>query len=107
MTAPSSFTHQLQILNTLSQQGYHSDLMERALTKIIELERSHALQQATELEAKLKHYETQYQMSSEAFYQQFNAGTLGDSMDFFEWSAFYDMWQSVQARLGVLQFATR
>jgi hypothetical protein len=42
-------------------------------------------------------------MPSNTFYQQFKAGELGDSMDFFEWSAFYDMWQSVQTRLGVLQ----
>ncbi|MBE9113115.1 hypothetical protein IQ273_27415 [Nodosilinea sp. LEGE 07298] len=103
MPAQSRFLDQLQVLNTLYQRGYHSNLMERSLAKIIELERSHALQQASDLQAKLQAYETQYHIPSDTFYQQFNAGGLGDSMDFVEWSAFYDMWQSVQMRLGVLQ----
>lgn len=103
MTTQSRFLDQLQVLNALYQRGYHSDLMERSLAKIIELEHSQALQQASDLQAKLHAYETHYQMLSDTFYQQFNAGELGDSMDFVEWSAFYDMWQSVQTRLGVLQ----
>ncbi|MGB3311306.1 MAG: hypothetical protein WBG32_21960 [Nodosilinea sp.] len=103
MPAQSRFLDQLQVLNTLYQRGYHSNLMERSLAKIIELERSHALQQASDLQAKLQAYETQYHIPSDTFYQQFNAGELGDSMDFVEWSVFYDMWQSVQVRLGVLQ----
>lgn len=103
MTTQNRFLDQLQVLTTLYQRGYHSDLMERSLAKIIELERSHALQQASELQAKLQAYETQYQMTSEVFCQRFNTGELGDSIDFVEWSAFYDMWQSVQTRIGVLQ----
>lgn len=103
MPAQSRFLDQLQVLNALYQRGYHSDLMERSLAKIIELERSQALQQAAELQAKLQAYETQYRLPSDTFYQQFNAGELGDSIDFFEWSAFYDLWQSVQTRLSVLQ----
>ncbi|PZO43655.1 MAG: hypothetical protein DCF21_06285 [Leptolyngbya sp.] len=103
MTTQSRFLDQLQVLNALYQRGYHSDIMERSLAKIIDLERSQALQQASDLQAQLQVYETRYQMSSDTFYQQFNAGELGDGMDFFEWSAFYDMWQSVQTRLGVLQ----
>ena len=103
MTTNTQFLEQLGVLNSLYQKGYHSELIERSLAKIIDLERSHAMKQATELQAKLQAYETQYQMSSNRFYEQFIAGELGDSMDFVEWSAFYDMWQSVQARLSVLQ----
>jgi hypothetical protein len=40
MPAQSRSLDQLQVLNTLYQRGYHSDLMERSLAKIIELERS-------------------------------------------------------------------
>jgi hypothetical protein len=103
MTTQSRLLDQLQVLNTLYQKGYHSDLIEQSLTKIIELERNHASQQADELRAKLQTYETQYAMPSDTFYEQFNTGKLGDSIDFFEWSAFYDMWQTVQSRLNVLQ----
>jgi hypothetical protein len=37
------------------------------------------------------------------FYQQFKAGKLGDEVDFVEWSAFYQMWSDLQARLALLQ----
>jgi midasin (ATPase involved in ribosome maturation) len=48
--------------------------------------------EALELENRLKGFESQYQMSSETFYHRFRAGELGDAMDFFEWSVFYEMW---------------
>lgn len=52
--------------------------------------------QVLDLENRLKNFESQYQMSSENFYQRFRSGELGDSMDFFEWSVFYEMWCTAQ-----------
>lgn len=49
-----------------------------------------------DLENRLKYFESQYQMSSENFYQRFRSGELGDAMDFFEWSVFYEMWSAAQ-----------
>lgn len=49
-----------------------------------------------DLESRLKIFEVQYQMSSENFYQRFRSGELGDAMDFFEWSVFYEMWCTAQ-----------
>lgn len=49
-----------------------------------------------EIEIDLQTFEQKYQLSSEQFYQQFKAGELGDGIDFFEWSAFYQMWCSLQ-----------
>jgi hypothetical protein len=49
-----------------------------------------------DLENRLKNFEVQYQMSSENFYQRFRSGELGDAMDFFEWSVFYEMWSAAQ-----------
>ncbi len=56
-------------------------------------------EQILDLENKLKCYETQYQMSSQDFYQKFHTGELGDDIDFFEWSVFYEMWLSGQQEL--------
>jgi hypothetical protein len=53
-------------------------------------------QDILDLENRLKAFESQYQMSSSNFYQQFKAGKLGDAMDFFEWSVFYEMWENTQ-----------
>jgi hypothetical protein len=51
-----------------------------------------------DLEKRLKNFESQYQMSSETFYQRFRAGELGDAMEFFEWSVFYEMWSAAQSK---------
>ncbi|MFB2924018.1 hypothetical protein [Aerosakkonema funiforme] len=45
---------------------------------------------------RLKAFESQYQMSSDEFYQRFRSGELGDEIDFFEWSVFYEMWKTAQ-----------
>lgn len=52
----------------------------------------------SELEMHLKAFEQHYQMQSEDFYRRFQQGQLGDSADFFEWSAVYAMHQSVIER---------
>jgi midasin (ATPase involved in ribosome maturation) len=56
-------------------------------------------QNILDLENRLKQFEKQYQMSSNSFYLQFKAGKLGDTMDFFEWSVFYEMWNNAQQQL--------
>ncbi|GAP98906.1 hypothetical protein [Leptolyngbya sp. NIES-2104] len=50
------------------------------------------------LEERLKKFEEAYQMPSEQFYQKFQAGELGDSIDFFEWNTYYEMYNSAQLK---------
>jgi hypothetical protein len=40
-------------------------------------------------------------MSSSDFYQEFQAGKLGDEIDFFEWSVFYEMWTNAQNTIQI------
>ncbi|MEB3308957.1 MAG: hypothetical protein VKJ02_01855 [Snowella sp.] len=101
--ATTSIIDKLQVLTELYKQGYQSHLLEQSLNKIIELEQENTFKKIQEFIIKLQAYEQKYQLSSEQFYQQFIAGQLGDSMDFFEWSSFYDMYQAAQSRLLVLQ----
>lgn len=56
-----------------------------------------------DLENRLKNFESQYQMSSKIFYQRFRAGELGDAMDFFEWSVFYEMWSATQNQSELIE----
>lgn len=103
----SQTSEPLQILDSLYQRGYRSNLIDRSLNKIIELERANNLKQASELQAKLQAYELQYQIPSDIFYQRFSEGSLGDEMDYFEWGVIYELWQSVQERLQVLQLKSQ
>ncbi|MEB3882018.1 hypothetical protein [Lyngbya sp. CCY1209] len=56
--------------------------------------------QMENLEDKLNFFENKYQMSSTEFYQQFQAGKLGDSIDFFEWNTYYEMLTFTQVKLS-------
>jgi hypothetical protein len=52
------------------------------------------------LAARLSAYEQQYEMTSDEFYRRFRNGELGDSVDFVEWSVFWDMRQAAEKRLN-------
>lgn len=60
-------------------------------------------QDILDLEHRLKAFESEYQMSSSSFYQQFKAGKLGDAIDFFEWSVFYEMLSNAQQQLAATE----
>jgi hypothetical protein len=54
--------------------------------------------QVEDLKSRLKKFEETYQMPSEHFYQRFQAGELGDEIDFFEWNAYYEMLSAAQVK---------
>jgi hypothetical protein len=58
-TIISQTSEPLQILDLLYRRGYRSNLIDRSLNKIIELERANNLKQASELQTKLQAYELQ------------------------------------------------
>ena len=62
-----------------------------------ELQKASVSGQVQDLKARLKQFEDHYQMSSEDFYQHFQAGELEDTIDFFEWNTYYEtLSQSLQ-----------
>ena len=95
----------LQYLETLYRQGYRSEVIDRALDKILALERAAARREYADLRERLQAFEARYQMSSEDFYRRFRDGAMGDTMDVVEWSVFCEMWESVRARLAMLEAA--
>jgi hypothetical protein len=98
-----SVLNKLQALTNLYQKGYQSSLVEQSLNKIIELEQAHLYKEVQSLSGKIQDFEEKYQLSSEQFYRQFMAGELGDSMDFMEWSVFFELLEVAQSRLEALQ----
>jgi len=92
----------LEHLQTLYQQGYRSEVVDRAIEKVVTLERQQASKIVADLETRLREFEVRYLMSSEDFYTRFHTGELGDDMDFVEWNAFYEMSQASLARIETL-----
>ncbi len=92
----------LQGLERLYRHGFHSDVVDQTIDKLLELEIERARQERQDLASRLSSYEEKYQMSSEAFYRRFHAGELGDAMDFVEWDVCYGMHQAILERLEML-----
>lgn len=106
MSQTDSTLSKLNAIEILYRQGYQSEVIDRAMDKLIAMERHRAQQELTDLEGRLRDFEARYHMSSEDFQTRFQMGELGDEADFFEWSAFYDMRQAVRERLKSLETVT-
>jgi hypothetical protein len=70
-------------------------LLKREVSRMDEL-KQRLLRQKTDFEKK-------YGMSSEEFNRHYEEGTMGDEMDYVEWSATVDMLSGIEKRLSVLQ----
>lgn len=81
----------VQIITSLSDED--RQCLERELQNYSEKK------QIADLEHKLKNFENKYQMLSHDFYQKFQMGKLGDSIDFFEWNTYYEMLTSTQVKV--------
>ncbi len=53
----------------------------------------------------LQEFERRYNMDSATFYNRFEAGELGDAMEFFEWAGLYELYQSLRAKVQDLEAA--
>lgn len=92
----------LHALATLYEQGPVSDLMERTLAKLLRHEADACQAQLRQLRADLAAFEQKYQRSSTEFYQQFQAGQIGDAMDYVEWASLVQMMDNLTKRLRLL-----
>lgn len=84
------------------ERGPISERMEDTLEKLITLETAEAQRDVDELSADLLKFEERFGMESQAFYERFEAGELGDDMDYMEWAAFFNMYQHAKERLAAL-----
>ena len=92
----------IQSLARLYQTGYHSNTVDITIAKLVDIERARLQAEAESLVQHMRSFEERFGMPSADFYRRFHAGELGDDADMFEWSAFYQMWLSVQARIQAL-----
>jgi len=53
----------------------------------------------------LREFERRYGMESAVFYRRFEAGELGDAMDFFEWAGLYELRQDILEKTRRLERA--
>jgi hypothetical protein len=53
----------------------------------------------------IEKFEKKYQLTSEQFEEQFNSGSLGDEMDFFEWFGLCELRKDILTKIQKLEQA--
>lgn len=66
------------------------EIVDSALNKLIVYQLAKYRRHIDQVNYELRKFEDSYHMSSEEFYEKFEAGELGDEGDFFEWSSLYE-----------------
>lgn len=73
------------------------------LDKLLFLVREQYKNRLKRYDMDLKDFEARYRMSSDSFYEKFEAGKLGDATDFFEWSGLIDLRRDLLNKLSRLE----
>lgn len=93
----------LRSLKRLYDQGFRDEVTDTALQKIVDSQIARDEATLRDLEDDLAELEAKYGMTSELFHQQWLAGELDDTADFFEWHAFYEMYVECRNRVALLK----
>jgi hypothetical protein len=93
----------VQVLEKLYKQGQGSAVMDLALEKLFTYELHTSQQKLAELKQDLAQFEERYALSSDEFYNRFQAGEMGDAMDFIEWASLFQMVCKLRERIDLLE----
>jgi hypothetical protein len=94
--------HKLEVLKYAYSDEAELDLV---IGKLLEVAINQHRLRLERYERDLREFEKRYGMDSATFYRQFEAGELGDAMDFFEWSGLYELRQDILDKVGHLEQA--
>jgi len=79
--------------------------LDQVLGKLFDVTLSQHRRRLKQYEQDLKEFENNYDMESNTFYERFQAGKLGDAMDFFEWAGLYELRQDIVEKIHRLESA--
>ncbi len=84
----------------LLKEAYADDAeLDQVLGKLLDLAFSQHRRRLERYEDDLHDFETRYGMDSATFYQRFEAGDLGDAIDFCEWAGLYELYRDLQKKI--------
>ena len=95
--------HKLEVL-----KDTYSDEAELGLIlgKLLDVTLSQHRLRLERYERDLRELEERYSMESATFYRRFEAGELGDAMDFFEWVGLYELRRDIIEKIQRLEMAS-
>ncbi|MCL1464390.1 hypothetical protein [Argonema galeatum] len=79
--------------------------LDRILGKLLEIALNQHRERLERYNRSLREFEQRYSMDSAVFYQRFEAGELGDDINFFEWSGLYELCQNILEKIHHLELA--
>jgi len=97
----------LRNLEQLYAHGFRDTLTDAALLRVASSQAARDQVVLRDLERDLNDLELQYEMSSDEFFQRWQAGEMADTADFMDWNALYQMVREVRERLELLQGENR
>jgi hypothetical protein len=96
----------LRLLQELIKREENLDtFVETTVAKLLDYESERLGAYRKTLQGKLAAFEQQYGLRTAEFCRDFRAGRLGDTMDFFEWSALAEIYQDVSKALAAVDKA--
>jgi hypothetical protein len=93
----------LERLNRLYTAGFRDAFLDSALHKIVERQAARDEADLQRVTRHLREFEVQYGLTSDEFFQKYQAGQLADTVDFTEWSAYCKMHRRILQRQRILQ----
>lgn len=94
----------LQKLEVL-KSAYDEDELDQIVNKLLDEALNQHRERLERYKASLHAFEQRYQISSEQLHRRFEAGEMGDKMDFFEWASLYELKQDVTEKVRRLEQA--
>jgi len=88
--------HKLEIFKDACSNDAEID---QVLGKLLDITLSRYQRRLKRYEHDLADFENRYGMDSATFYDRFEAGELGDAMDFFEWAGLYELRQDILEKI--------
>ena len=88
--------HKLEVL----KDSFSNNLeLGHVLTKLLSVVINQSQLRLERYARDLKDYEEKYGMDTLSFHERFDAGKLGDSLDFFEWDGLYDLHRDLTEKI--------
>lgn len=86
-------------LKLLNESSIDDQEFDQLLGKLLEARLGQQRRYLQQYARDLQEFELRFDMESPLFYRRFEAGELGDNMDFFEWAGLYELYQEVQSKV--------
>ena len=95
-------SHKIEFLKDACSNDVELD---KVLGKLFDITLSQHRGRLHRYEHDLGEFENRYKMDSATFYERFEAGELGDAMDFFEWASLYKLCQDIVEKIRRMESA--